>query len=501
MNREKKLALNSISSLCFQLTTIICGFVLPRQILAAFGSNVNGLVNSITQFIAVVGFLELGVGTVVQSSLYKPLAENDDEMISKVLKSAEKFFKTLAIILLIYIIGLIVIYPIFVKKEFDFLFTATLIASMSISSFSQYYFGIIDRLLLNADQRGYIQYNSQTITVILNTIACVILIKLNASIQLVKLATSIIYTVRPFVIRRYINKHYNINRKISYKEEPIKQKWNGVAQHVAAVILDGTDTIVLTLFSSLQNVSIYSVYHLVVYGVKTLFTSLTNGVQALLGELWARQEIAELKKTFGWAEWAIHTGVTFVFGCTASLIVPFIQVYTNGINDANYNVPLFALLITLANAVHCIRLPYNIMILAAGHYKQTQSNYIVAALLNIFVSVVTVKFWGLIGVAIGTLLAMLYQTIWMAWYDSKVFFHESLMAFLKHIIIDLTVFICSFSVCKIFNIISFSYAAWIMLAIKDVFIWGSITIAINYVMFPEYTKKAFHKIVLKRTGE
>ena len=314
MNREKKLALNSISSLCFQLTTIICGFVLPRQILAAFGSNVNGLVNSITQFIAVVGFLELGVGTVVQSSLYKPLAENDDEMISKVLKSAEKFFKTLAIILLIYIIGLIVIYPIFVKKEFDFLFTATLIASMSISSFSQYYFGIIDRLLLNADQRGYIQYNSQTITVILNTIACVILIKLNASIQLVKLATSIIYTVRPFVIRRYINKHYNINRKISYKEEPIKQKWNGVAQHVAAVILDGTDTIVLTLFSSLQNVSIYSVYHLVVYGVKTLFTSLTNGVQALLGELWARQEIAELKKTFGWAEWAIHTGVTFVLG-------------------------------------------------------------------------------------------------------------------------------------------------------------------------------------------
>lgn len=107
------------------------------------------------------------------------------------------------------------------------------------------------------------------------------------------------------------------------------------------------------------------------------------------------------------------------FGCTGVLIVDFVRVYTYGINDADYIQPLFAVLITIANAGHCLRLPYNILILAAGHYKQTQSNYIIAMILNIVVSIATVKMWGLVGVAIGTLIAMAYQTVWMAKYDSK----------------------------------------------------------------------------------
>lgn len=119
---------------------------------------------------------------------------------------------------------------------------------------------------------------------------------------------------------------------------------------------------------------------LVIKGVKTLFLSMTNGVQALIGELWAKQELEKLKGFFAWVEWVIHTGTTYVFSCTAALIVPFVQVYTFGINDANYIQPAFAVLLTLANAMHCLRLPYNIMVLAAGHYRQTQKNYIVAAI-------------------------------------------------------------------------------------------------------------------------
>lgn len=102
-------------------------------------------------------------------------------------------------------------------------------------------------------------------------------------------------------------------------------KWNGVAQHIAAVVLDGTDNIVLSIFATLSDVSIYSVYHLVVYGVKQLFTSMTNGIHSLIGELWAKQELDTLNRTFGWTEWAIHTGVTYVFGCTGLLILPFVM--------------------------------------------------------------------------------------------------------------------------------------------------------------------------------
>lgn len=491
--RKLLLAKNTAASLIAQITTLICGFILPRLFLQHYGSEVNGLVNSISQFLSVIAFLELGVGAVVQSSLYKPLAEKDNQQISKVMVSANKFFQRLACILLVYVISLMIIYPFIANQNFGFIYTATLIAAISISSFAQYYFGIVNSLLLNADQRGYIQYNAQTVTIILNTIVCAIMISMDGTIQIVKLVTSLIYLARPIILQIYVNNHYTINWKIKYTQEPIKQKWNGVAQHVASVVLDGTDTIVLTVFSTLSNVSIYSVYFLVVKGVKTLFLSVTNGIQALIGELWAKQELDQLKSFFGWIEWLIHTGTTYVFSCTAALIVPFIQVYTLGIRDANYIQPTFAILLTLANAMHCLRLPYNIMVLAAGHYKQTQRNYIVAAILNIAVSVLTVKIWGLIGVTIGTLVAMTYQTIWLAIYDSRHFIYWPLKKVIRQFLVDI---ISSFLIISFGSHIvlkDITYFNCFFMAIKVAIVALFVAFCLNSLFY----RSKMHRLMLK----
>lgn len=493
--RSKSLKLNTVSSLGFQVTTLICGFVLPRLILGSFGSEVNGLVNSITQFLHIIAFLELGVGAVVQSSLYKPLADKDEIEISRIIVSANKFFVKIAIILLVYVGILIFAYPAFVDSSFDNIYTATLILAMSISSFAQYYFGVVDRLLLTADQRGYIQYTAQSLTLLLNTFACVILIKLGASIHAVKLSTFLIYLLRPIFLRIYVNRHYNLNRKIRYDEEPIKQKWNGIAQHVASVVLDQTDIIVLSTFSTLTNVSIYSVYHLVIYGVKNLFLSLTNGAQSLMGEMLARKEIENLRSFFDWTEWLLHTGTVFVFGCTGVLIVPFVRVYTNGVTDADYIVPLFSTLITIAHAGHCLRLPYNILILAAGHYKQTQSNYIIAACMNIVISVITVRIWGLVGVAIGTLVAMLYQTIWMAFYDSKHILKASILGFFKHLAVDVVCVVISSLITFRIPLENVNYVSWVCLAIVDALIWGAVIIGVNAIFYMDKVKRMLNRVV------
>lgn len=484
MNKQgKRLAFNTISSLAYQITAIICGLILPRLILQCFGSEVNGLVNSISQFLSIISFLDLGVGSVIQSSLYKPLVQKDHESISKIIVSGGRFFRRIAYILLGYIAILTVVYPLVNGSDFDFGFTVLLILSMGISSFAQYYFGVVDRLLLTADQRGYIQYNAQTITLILNTIACAILIQLGASIQIVKLTTSLIFLFRPIALRIYVNKHYTINRKIRYEGEPIKQKWNGMAQHISAVVLDGTDTIVLTIFSTLANVSVYSVYHLVVNSVKTLFTSMTNGIHSLMGELWAKQDIEKLKSFFRKIQWVLHTGVIFVFGCTALLILPFVQVYTNGVTDVDYIQPLFAILITAANAGHCLRLPYNIVILAAGDYRNTQHCYIIATVMNIVISIVCVFFWGLIGVAIGTLVAMAYQTVWMAIYNSKHLIKGELKSFFKQIIVDgIAVFLMWLSTIWI-ELSSISWLSWIVMASEVAGICLVVVAIVNFIFY------------------
>lgn len=492
--RKKRLVWNTTTSLVYQLVTIICGLILPRLILNGFGSEVNGLVNSIKQFLTVISFLELGVGAVVQSALYKPLSENDTVKLSQIVTSANIFFRKIAFILAVYIVGLLVFYPKIVNAKFGYVYTDILIIAISIGSLVQYYFGIVDMLFLNAAQRGYVQYIPQSISIILNTLISYIMIRYGASIQAIKFVSSLIYLVRPIVLRIYIRKHYSLNYHEKYSAEPISQKWNGVAQHIAAIVLDSTDVIVLSTFSTLANVSIYSVYYLVVSGVKQLFMSLTNGFQSLIGELWARREIDELNRIFGWFEWLIHTGTVFFFGCTGILMLPFVQVYTKGITDANYIQPFFAALITIANAGHCLRLPYNIMILSGGHYKQTQSNYIIAAVVNIIISVIAVNTWGLVGVAIGTLIAMFYQTVWMAIYDSKNLIKWPLRNFIKQCFVDfLTVVIASLITSQL-KLTSIEYISWLILAIKTAVVWIIVIWLINLVFYNDKIRHIMSKI-------
>jgi len=486
---------NSISPLIYQVTTIICGFILPRLILSHFGTEINGLVNSISQFLGVISFLELGVGAVVQSSLYKPLADNDNINVSKVIASADKFFRKLGYILAIYIIVMLFYYPYLVKQSFGFMFTATLILAISIRSFAQYFFGIVNRLLLVADQKAYIQYVAQTIAIIINTIACYTLITFDCSVQIVYGMTSLIFFLQPYAIHLYIKKYYALDRKIHYDVEPIKQKWNGVAQHVAAVILSGSDTVVLTIFSTLVNVSIYAIYFLPMSGARLVIMSMISGIEALIGNLWAKQDLRELRKVFAWTEWLIHTGTTLIFTLTAVLIVPFVQVYTHGVSDANYIQPLFGILLVAANSGHCLRLPYNIMILAAGHYKQTQHNYIIAAVMNIVISIIGVKQFGLIGVTLGTLAAMVYQTVWMAWYNSKNFIQWPMRKFLKQMVVNAVSAASIFIVTGYFTLTGVSYLEWIVLAIKVTACGIFVALLVNYIFYKEFVLKIADKLM------
>lgn len=491
MTRKKKLLYNTIVSLTYQFITLICGFILPRYFLSCYGSAVNGLVSSITQFLGFVALAECGVGAVVQSALYKPLADKKEAEISRIMKSSQRFFRRIAMILIAYTAVLMVVYPFVILDRFEFAYTTGLILIISISSFAQYFFSMSYRLLLDADQMSFIQLGLQGGIMLLNTVLSIILMRMGAGIHLVKLVTVAIFLIQPVVLNTYVKRHYNLNKKIKLEDEPIKQKWNGLAQHIAAVVLGNTDTVVLTLFSTLENVSIYAVYHLVVNGVKQILNSLTTGVQSMFGDMYARKEMEILNKTFGWVEWLMHFLVIFVFTCVAVLILPFIRVYTAEVLDADYIVPVFSLLISAAQASYCLRLPYNIMVLAAGHYKQTQWSAIIEAGINIVVSVVLVRQFGLTGVAVGTLTAMLYRTSYLAWYLSKDILKRSMKHFGKHMVVDVICSVSTFFITKRISLDRISYVAWIIMALEVATIAFIVNLTINFILYPNYIKVLF----------
>ncbi len=474
MKKHNYIFLNTIIPLLSQFITMLCGFILPRMILSGFGSEVNGAASAVSQFLGIINFFDMGVTAVFQSALYKPLASKDNALLGQIVTSADRFFNNIGRILIGYIIILCFVFPF--DNSFSPFFWITLVIAMGINSIGQYYLGVVDRIILIADQKFYFVSIIQTLTIIISTILNVILINSGVSIQIVKLSTSLIFLSRPIIYRIYIKKKYSFNRKEKITGEPLTQKWNGVAQHIAAVVLDGTDTIVLKFFSTLINVSIYHMYFLVVTAVKTVFMSMTNAISPYLGKLWADNSEEKAGEVFEFYEWIISFFTTIIFGCTSSLIVPFIMIYTRGVEDADYNQPLFSLLLVLAVAFYCLRLPYSSMINATGSYKQTQKIYVLATITNIIISVVAVHWLGLIGVTIGTLVSLTYQTIHMMVFCARELFHGRKIQAFKLWIIDGIIFSCCYFICTNIDIRAATYYEWVIKAGVTLIVWTTISI-------------------------
>lgn len=487
--RSKKAILNIIVSLLLQIVTLICGFIVPKFIITKFGSDVNGLVSSITQFLAYISLLEAGFGPVVKAALYKPIANKDKKQIENILKASEKFFRIIALIFVIYLIILSVIYPTTVNTEFTFVYTMSLVLIISISTFAEYFFGMTYKLYLQAEQETYITSIIQIIGYILNTVAIVILIKANASIHIVKLVSGLIFVLRPIAQNIYVKKKYNINLKDADKNSELKQKWDGLAQHIAAVVHNNTDITILTFFTKISEVSVYSVYYLVVRGIKSIIQAFAGGIDASFGDMIAKGEQKQLNKSFKTYELFYYTITTVAYMCTLLLIVPFIKVYTLGITDANYIRPLFAILLVLAEFVWAIRLPYSSITLAAGHFKETRKGAWVEAITNIAISLILVWKFGIVGVAIGTLVAMIIRTVEFMYHTNKYILQRKQSDSFFRVVLVAIQGIIIVLVSKLLPTYEFTnYLVWAKFAIMIFALAIIVIIPSNFIIYKSETK-------------
>lgn len=465
--RSKNAIYNIISNLVLQAIIVLYGFIVPKIIISSFGSEVNGLISSITQFLAYITLLESGFGPVVKAALYKPIAKKDSRAIANILKTSEKFFRKIAYIFLIYIVLLCIFYPLLISKNYEYLYTISLIIIISISTFAEYYFGMTYRLFLQANQKSYVISFIQIITYIISTIVIIILAKMMVSIQLIKLFSGIIFLFRPILQNLYVKKKYHINFEETDDKFELKQKWDGLAQHIASVIHGNTDITLLTIFSSLSEVSVYSVYYLVVRGIKSIVQAFNNGIDASFGDMIAKEENENLNKKFEVYEILYYTIITIIFSCTIVMITPFIKVYTKGITDVNYIRYFFGYLLVISEYIWAIRLPYSSLILAAGHFNETRFGAWVECGSNIIISILLVYNYGLIGITIGTIIAMIIRTIEFIIHANKYILKRSILKSVKKISLIIIETILIVAIClNIPNGDNITYLNWIISATK-----------------------------------
>lgn len=490
--RSKRAFLNTLASLALQLVTIICGFIIPRLVIETYGSSVNGLVSSITQFLGIISLLEGGIGGVVRAVLYKPLADNNVSNISAILKVAENFFKKLALIFVVYLLTIASILPLLVINDFDKLFTFTLVIIVGTSIFAQYFFGITYQILLQADQRLYVSSIYNIFTIIMSTIISVILINLGATIHVVKLSTAFIFILRPILLQHYVKRKYRLiddYSSIFKGNDLLNQRWSGIGHHIAYFVHSSTGIIVLTLFSNVKEISVYSIYMMIVLGIQNLTMTFSSGIDAAFGNMIAKGEISTLKKNFSLFEFFSFIVTTILFTSTALLILPFVTIYTKGIIDVDYYRPLFSYILIATEAVYCIRLPYHYIVMAAGHFKQTRNGALIEAVINVGLSIILVKNWGIVGVACGALCAIIFRTIQYVWYLSRNILKRNIGFFIKRVLVNLCaviIIVILFTISTNFNINT--YVNWFYYMVGVVVTTTIITFLINSFFYHEDMK-------------
>ena len=106
------------------------------------------------------------------------------------------------------------------------------------------------------------------------------------------------------------------------------------------------------------------------------------------------------------------------------------------------------------------------------------------------------KKWGLIGVAIGTLIAMIYQTIWMVIYNSKYLINKTGKRFIKQMLINLLLFFGCYTTLPLFiSLKSISLSSWIVMAIEVAVIVAAIEIFVNIIFYKDFVESALAETV------
>ena len=464
--RKKEFLITVISNLLLQVTTAVCGFILPPLIVMTFGSTINGMVSSITQFIAYLNIVEAGVGAAAVVALYKPLAQHNCVEQNAILAATKHFYNKSGILFTVLVIGLSIVYPLIVKGQVGVFTSSLMVLILGISGAAEFFLIGKYRVLLTADKKVYVISLIQVLAVIANTVFAVILIKNNAGILVVKLLSGLLYLGRYILIWLYVKRNYTyLDLTVFPNRKAISQSKNALVHQISAMVVFNTPVILLTLFCSLKEASVYAVYAMVFNAIGNLLGAFTNGMQSFFGESLVKDSIEHTRKIFLKYTRLYIAILGWMYSCTYLLFIPFMKLYTKNMTDAEYIQPRLAVLFLISEILKNIRNPCAQVIDGAGHFKKTQNRSITEAVLNLCFSLIFVLKFGVIGVLMGSIASHLYRTTDMIIYSYRHILKQSMWNFLISVFVYLLVCIFMISLIRFFTVNVASYMSWFFYAL------------------------------------
>ncbi|MBQ7104620.1 MAG: oligosaccharide flippase family protein [Bacilli bacterium] len=442
---------NMVFSIISNTLTILIGFVVQKVFLDTLGTEYLGLNSLYTNIVSMLAIADLGIGTAIIYNLYEPIAKNKKDKIKALMSFYKKTYHIISLIIFIFglillpFLGIIVGKTTIPNQELIILFILFLIDT--VSSYLLSY----KRSLLYADQKSYlISIVHIGYLIIMNSLLIAFLL-LTQNFYLYLIIKIICRILENVIISILANKKYPYlkeknNEKLSKEiKNDIILKVKGLFFHkLGSFFVLGTDNILISIFLGVSVVGLYNNYYLIIYALTTLicqgFTSFTASIGNLL-TLESKEKSYQIFKRIRFLNF-------WIAGYTATSILVVMESFISFWYGKTYLLDTGVLIVLVLNYYLTV-MRYNISTFkeAAGIFHEDRYIPILESVINIIASLILLKFFGLAGVFLGTILSNLLLHLYSyPKYVFKKLFNKKILDYFKSIISYFLLFIISITI-------------------------------------------------------
>ena len=446
MDNTNKTVKNSLVSVIAQILTMLMSFINRRVFVIFLDIEFLGYQSLFGNVFILLSVAELGIGNIISFHLYKEIVENNQNEIGRLMYLYKWLYRIVATIVLISGIICSFFLPLFLKgatSSWEYIY---LVFYLQLAGVVLGYFLSYKRTIFIAAQQEYkciriellVNVGIQALQLVLLAIFrnYIVYLCLQLSISLI---SNFIISVRCNRQYPYLKGKYSVSREYLKQRNLFKDIRDFLIHRVAYAIYGGTDNIIISAVCGVRYVALYGNYVMVKNGVmQVLFYRLLNPVQATIGNI----VYSGRPKEDLWKQFEMFDVFGFFFASYISLgffvfYQPFIQIWMGKeylLSDTF--VVLFSITIYLG-AVWEMVYKYRSVF---GDYKQDRNCMVLSAILNVAISIIGAKMYGIVGIQFGTLVAFLPIAYGRIRFVVKNYFGKSMLRyFTKHFLLLMVV--------------------------------------------------------------
>lgn len=497
--RTKKIALNMLSDILPYILIGIVGLIKVNVLIKYVGDVGNGYYQVINQIIAYVFLAQAGFGDAVIYKLYKPFAEKNKNDINAIYSGSRKVFRIIGLIIL-GIIGIVsLLLYLFYGFEDGYRNSALLCFIIISCSYLISYFGRTQTYMavLSAAQEKYIYSLVVNIVKLICDILIVVVVMIFRNLESIAIVILIMKILEEIIMRLVVKKKYSWLEEISRKDTSmVAMTKDLIWLQVGFLVLNNVDSILLVTFIGPVMVSIYTSYNFILRYLNEVASRVELGAVYSFGNVFAKNEEEKVKPLFKeflmlFIIIAFSMSLTFLLG-----IRPFVNIWIGKANYLLEYITVFFFSLTLF--LNIIYYPLLAVINANGLFKDNKKHIFICASINVILSIILIKPFGISGILLATAIAFLVNLFLKTkLVSSKIIkdmkHSELLKRYISLILIFLVLSILLYKVEAFFVSLNLNIITCVLLLAFAFVIIALVTFAILY-MISDDAKKLINRV-------